>query len=90
MMNRTQKNKEWLRIEVRTVRRQTVVIMSDSKTQREIETEEALENGTRDGRWQVDIYGRPVAGEYPCYVFDEEKLAMLREYCDVPSGRWSR
>lgn len=88
-INRTQKNKEWLRIEVRTVRQLTVVIMP-SKTQREIETEELLEQGTRDGRWQVDIYGRPVAGEYPCYVFSEEKLRMLREYCDVPEGRWSR
>ncbi|QPV64501.1 hypothetical protein I7X12_07785 [Halosimplex litoreum] len=45
---------------------------------------------TRDGRWQVDLWGRPVAGGYPCYVFDEERLALLREYVDVPSGRWSR
>lgn len=61
-----------------------------SKSKEQIKNEELLEQGTRDGRWQVDIYGRPVAGDYPCYVFDPEKLRMLREYCDVPEGRWSR
>jgi len=45
---------------------------------------------TRDGRWQVDIYGRPVAGGHPCYVLSDEQLARLREYVDVPEGRWSR
>ena len=63
--------------------------MSDT-TQTQVEAEELMERGTRDGRWQVDIYGRPVAGEYPCYVFSDEKLEMLREYCDVPEGRWSQ
>ena len=64
--------------------------MSESKTQTQVEAEELVERGTRDGRWQVDLEGRPVAGEYPCYVLSPEKLAMLREYFEVPVGGWSQ
>ena len=45
---------------------------------------------TRDGRWQVDLCGRPVAGQYPFQSLSDEKLANLGGYIDVPRGRWSR
>lgn len=64
--------------------------MSESKTQTQVDAEELVERGTRDGRWQVDLLGRPVAGEYPCYVLAPEKLEMLREYCELPVGGWSQ
>lgn len=54
---------------------------------------------TRDGRWQVDLSGRPVAPAIiwtgdayeTAYVpLSEDALARLLAYVNVPEGRWSQ